>query len=59
MTAGASMVYRPVVPSDENVNSSISAFYFIGATSDAALVARTQLFAKVSALHAVLDSSRC
>ncbi|GAA5919925.1 hypothetical protein JCM1841_000046 [Sporobolomyces salmonicolor] len=45
---GSNIVYRPIVPSAENVNSAASVYYQVGATTDHALVARLALFAQIA-----------
>lgn len=45
---GSSTVYRPLVPSPENVNSAVSAYYDVGPASDHELLAKLSLFAQLA-----------
>ncbi|GAA5989095.1 hypothetical protein JCM10908_001155 [Rhodotorula pacifica] len=45
---GSSFVYRPLVPSPENVNNAASLYYQVGSEDDDQLVARLSLFAQVA-----------
>ncbi|GAA6060548.1 hypothetical protein JCM10212_006912 [Sporobolomyces blumeae] len=45
---GSNVVYRPQVPSEENVNSAASVYYQVGSTTDRKLVATLSLFAQVA-----------
>ncbi|BGP22999.1 a-pheromone processing metallopeptidase ste23 [Rhodotorula toruloides] len=48
LSPGSSTVYRPLVPSPENVNSAVSAYYDVGPTSDHQLLAKLSLFAQLA-----------
>ncbi|GAA6006563.1 hypothetical protein JCM11491_005007 [Sporobolomyces phaffii] len=48
LPAGSNLVYRPQVPSEENVNSAASVYYQVGPTTDHELMARLSLFAQIA-----------
>ncbi|GAA5870391.1 hypothetical protein JCM1840_004712 [Sporobolomyces johnsonii] len=48
LPSGSNIVYRPIVPSAENVNSAASVYYQVGATTNHNLVARLALFAQIA-----------
>lgn len=45
---GSSTVYRSLVPSPENVNSAVSAYYEVGPSTDRELLAKLSLFAQLA-----------
>ena len=45
---GSTTVYRPPVPSAENVNSAASVYYDVGTATDHELLARLSLFAQIA-----------
>ncbi|GAA5931722.1 uncharacterized protein JCM15063_001550 [Sporobolomyces koalae] len=45
---GSNLVYRPQVPSEENVNSAASVYYQVGRTTDHRLMAKLSLFSQIA-----------
>lgn len=48
LPAGSNLVYRPMVPAPENVNSAISVFYQVGSSTNASILAQLHLFAQIA-----------
>ncbi|GAA5835179.1 hypothetical protein JCM3766R1_006893 [Sporobolomyces carnicolor] len=48
LPAGSNLVFRPEVPSDENVNSAASVYYQVGPTTDHELMAKLSLFSQIA-----------
>ncbi|GAA5900202.1 uncharacterized protein JCM6883_002774 [Sporobolomyces salmoneus] len=48
LPAGSNLVFRPQVPSEENVNSAISVYYQVGPTTDHELMAKLSLFSQIA-----------
>ncbi|GAA5926522.1 hypothetical protein JCM10213_002375 [Rhodosporidiobolus nylandii] len=45
---GSNIIYRPLVPSEENVNSAASVYYQVGPSTDYDLLAKLSLFAQIA-----------